>query len=160
LHTTVHNIICCETGGHCFCGSHHLPCFCLCSLFKHPNIIRLLGYTGVAVGQGADLCIVYEMGSRGSLGSNLRDDSKAKLLTWRDRVRVACGLACALNYLHCHQSGNPVYHRDVKSDNVGNPSHFLLFLGTMTPFLPCFPSSHIYHDGDRQCIDPTFAHLK
>jgi serine/threonine protein kinase len=89
------------------------------SLFKHPNIIRLLGYTGTGAAQGAaDVYIVYEMGSRGSLGSNLRDDGKARELTWRARVRVARGLAKALNYLHCHQPSNPVYHRDVKSDNV------------------------------------------
>jgi serine/threonine protein kinase len=107
--------------------------FLKCSDFKHPNIIRLLGYTVVGVDQGADLCIVYEMGSRGSLGSNLRDDNKAKLLTWRDRVRVACGLASALNYLHCLQPGNPVYHRDVKSDNVWNPSPFLSSVFSSAP---------------------------
>jgi hypothetical protein len=58
------------------------------------------------------------MGSRGSLSANLKDNDRAVDLMWRVRVRIASGLAKALNYLHCHISGSPVYHRDVKSDNV------------------------------------------
>ena len=86
------------------------------SRFKHPNIIRLLGYTDFEL--SPVVCLVYEMGSRGSLGKMLRSDDRARQLTWRIRVRVASGLVAALNYLHCHERGNPVYHRDVKSDNV------------------------------------------
>ncbi len=92
----------------------------MCSLFRHPNIIRLLGYTAArASGPGAsNICLVYEMGARGSVASILRNDDKARLFTWRDRMYVAHGVVSALNYLHCHQAGSPVYHRDVKSDNV------------------------------------------
>jgi len=82
---------------------------------KHPHIIRLLGHTDV---KRNPVCLVYEMGSRGSLGNMLRSDDGAKQLTWRIRVRVASGLVAALNYLHCHDGGSPVFHRDVKSDNV------------------------------------------
>ncbi len=84
------------------------------SRFQHPNIIRLLGYTSSQASSTTHICLVYEMGSRGSVASILRDDTKARLFTWRDRVHVAHGMLCALNYLHCHQPDNPVYHRDVK----------------------------------------------
>ena len=83
--------------------------------FKHPNIIRLLGFT-VAANRGG--CIVYEMGSRGSLAHNLLDNTRADSLTWRHRVRVAHGVSRALNYLHCSNPSAPAFHRDVKSANV------------------------------------------
>ena len=94
----------------------------MCSLFRHPHIIRLLGYTTARAQASAsgcsNICLIYEMGARGSVASILRSDDKARLFTWRDRMHVAHGLVSALNYLHCHQPGSPVYHRDVKSDNV------------------------------------------
>jgi len=86
------------------------------SRFKHPNIIRLLGYTS----KDADddiLCLVYEMGHRGSLSATLQEDGLARGLTWRLRVRIAHGVSMALNYLHC-TDGEPVFHRDVKSANI------------------------------------------
>jgi hypothetical protein len=88
------------------------------SRLHHPNIIRLLGYTEAKSVDTKNICLVYEMGSRGSVGSILRDHDKANLFMWRDRIRVAHGVVSALNYLHCHQPNNPVYHRDTKSDNV------------------------------------------
>ena len=34
------------------------------------------------------------------------------------RVRIAAGLARAINFLHCHDPAGPAFHRDVKSANV------------------------------------------
>lgn len=99
----------------CLCSKTHI---CCCSQFQHPHIIRLLGYTAANAAGTNNICLIYEMGSRGSVGSILRGDNEASLFTWRDRMHVAHGVVSALNYLHCHQPGNPVYHRDVKSDNV------------------------------------------
>ena len=89
--------------------------------FKHPNIIKLLGYH-MPEGARPDLsrlCLVYELASNGGLDGWLRDDAKATRLDWRQRVNIAFGIATALNYLHCHRTGNPAYHRDVKSANIG-----------------------------------------
>ncbi len=87
------------------------------SHFRHPNIIRLLGYTSITVSEkGA--CLVYEMGSRGSLGKHWRDEQLRESLHWKQRIRIACGICSALNYLHCHNPNGPAYHRDVKSENV------------------------------------------
>jgi hypothetical protein len=88
------------------------------SRFQHPHIIRLLGYTAAQVSGNKNTCLIYEMGSRGSVASILRNDAKASIFLWRDRVHVAHGVVSALNYLHCHQPNNPVFHCDVKSDNI------------------------------------------
>jgi hypothetical protein len=88
-----------------------------CSHFRHPNIIRLLGYTSITIDEkGA--CLVYEMGSRGSLGKHWRSEELRESLQWKQRVRIACGICSALNYLHCHNPCGPAYHRDIKSDNI------------------------------------------
>ena len=81
---------------------------------SHPHVIRLLGYT--PRGQ-SPRCLAYELASRGSLEAVLRDDAASCEFSWKARVRVAAGVACALNYLHRSQD-TPVFHRDVKAANV------------------------------------------
>ncbi|EKX45796.1 hypothetical protein GUITHDRAFT_40202, partial [Guillardia theta CCMP2712] len=93
------------------------------SRFRHPHIIRLIGYSvdhaedAGERGRPAHVCLVYELGARGSLAQNLKDDNLSKELTWKLRIQISCGLAKAINYLHSHDA-KPVFHRDVKSDNV------------------------------------------
>ena len=91
------------------------------SRFQHPNIARLLGYTPPTADNHEDSrlpCLVYELAEKGALDNALRDDSLAGELTWRTRVRIALGIAKALNYLHCGGSGERCFHRDVKAANV------------------------------------------
>ena len=83
------------------------------SHFRHPNIIRLFGYTT----EPTDRCLLYELGEKGALSDNLTDDASAARLTWRVRVRIAAGVAAALNYLH-RSGATPAWHRDVKAANV------------------------------------------
>jgi serine/threonine protein kinase len=86
---------------------------------RHPHMIRLLGYctTNSLDDAKGELCLMYELGSFGSLADNLVHDSKAKLLTPRIRVRILSGIASVLNFLHrSHQP--PIFHRDVKSANI------------------------------------------
>jgi len=85
------------------------------STVRHPNMIKLLGHCAAAA--DGEMCLVYEIGSHGSLADCLGDESKAVLLGWKARVRLITGLASVLNYLHRHTTP-PVYHRDVKSANV------------------------------------------
>eukprot|EP00960_Hanusia_phi_P028058 747184-Hanusia_phi.AAC.2 len=93
------------------------------SRFRHPNIIKLIGYSvddaEVAKDHGSPkhVCLVYEMGARGSLAQNLKEDNLAKELTWKARIQIGAGLVKAINYLHSHDT-KPVFHRDVKSENV------------------------------------------
>ena len=81
--------------------------------FRHPNIISLMGFAL----EGDEHLVVFELGAEGSLAQNLADDAKAARLTPKVRVRIAAGIARALNYLHRHGAA-PVFHRDVKSANV------------------------------------------
>lgn len=103
-------------------------------LFRHPNIIRLLGYSipeGIAKiiiannstlthpsSESLKLCLVYELAVNGDLAKHLLDDEKAAQLDWPRRLSTALGIASALNFLHSLEPSNPAFHRDVKSANV------------------------------------------
>jgi serine/threonine protein kinase len=82
------------------------------SRFKHENIIRLWGFCAEPAGQ----CLVYELGVRGALSCNLVADTQAADLSWKTRIRIARGIACALSYLH--RSDPPAWHRDDTAANV------------------------------------------
>jgi serine/threonine protein kinase len=92
--------------------------------FRHPGIIRLLGYSLPAEGlssrslSSTTACLVYELGTRGTLHALLRDAVSAEQLSWERRLRLALDIACALNYMHRREPGNPAFHRDVKSSNI------------------------------------------
>ena len=100
----------------------------LLSEFRHPNIIRLLGYhlpdsfnsvfrtsTSSESNSASYPCLVYELASKGSLDSHLSDDERALQLPWMLRLSILSGIANALNYLHCRDRSHPAYHRDIKS---------------------------------------------
>ena len=87
------------------------------SAFRHPHIIRLLGYTSTSAGVRQELCLVYQLGYA-SLDKMLTDGEKAQGLSCKVRVRIAADISRALNYLHCHDARGPAFHRDVKSPNV------------------------------------------
>ncbi|KAJ6775133.1 CALCIUM/CALMODULIN-REGULATED RECEPTOR-LIKE KINASE 2 [Salix purpurea] len=78
----------------------------------HKNIISLFGFCF----EHNKLLLVYDLLSRGSLEENLHGEM-GNALGWRERYKVAVGVAEALDYLHncCDQ---PVIHKDVKSSNI------------------------------------------
>ncbi|XP_010537354.1 PREDICTED: probable receptor-like serine/threonine-protein kinase At5g57670 [Tarenaya hassleriana] len=81
---------------------------------NHKNIISLLGFCF----EDNNLLLVYNYLSRGSLEENLHGYKKDPFaFCWRERYKVAVGVAEALDYLHNHAS-QPVIHRDVKSSNI------------------------------------------
>ncbi|XP_073292805.1 probable serine/threonine-protein kinase PBL23 [Primulina huaijiensis] len=73
--------------------------------FKHENIVQLLGYCCCA----EMFAIVYI-----SVDSSLKQ--RLKQLIWSERMKVAVGVAKALEYLH--SSYPPIIHRDLKSSNI------------------------------------------
>ncbi|KAJ0089105.1 hypothetical protein Patl1_33034 [Pistacia atlantica] len=82
------------------------------SQLRHPNIVTLLGY---CVENGQHL-LVYEFVRNLSLAEALH--SKVfNPLSWAIRLRIALGIARALNYLHSSFSP-PVAHCNIKAANI------------------------------------------
>lgn len=81
---------------------------------SHKNIISLFGFCF----EDNHLLLVYDFLSRGSLEENLHGNKKDPLMFgWKERYKVAVGVAEALEYLH-GRDDQPVIHRDVKSSNI------------------------------------------
>ncbi|XP_078444051.1 protein kinase superfamily protein [Wolffia australiana] len=80
---------------------------------NHANVIRLSGFCR----RPADAFLVYEFAELGSLGDLLHRHRHRHRLDWCRRVRIACDVADALNYLH---SGvrPAVVHMNVTSSHV------------------------------------------
>ncbi|XP_056159218.1 protein kinase STUNTED-like isoform X2 [Syzygium oleosum] len=80
----------------------------------HKNIVSLFGFCF----ESNNLILVYDFVHRGSLEENLHGNKKdLHAFGWRERYKVAVGVAEALDYMHngCDQ---PVIHKDVKSSNI------------------------------------------
>ena len=105
--------------------------------FRHPNIVQLLAYyvppswqahlSSAAVGDNESqrrVCLVYELLDGGNLREALCDETIAQGLTWLTRLRIACGVAKAIYYLHTSNPASPTFHRDVKSANIGLTHEF------------------------------------
>ncbi|XVF40559.1 hypothetical protein PTKIN_Ptkin01aG0123400 [Pterospermum kingtungense] len=84
------------------------------SKLRHLNIVELVGYCN----EHGQRLLVYEYCRNGTLYDALHvDDVIHKKLSWNARVRVALGVARALQYLHevCQP---PFVHKNIKSVNI------------------------------------------
>ncbi|XP_019185435.1 PREDICTED: cysteine-rich receptor-like protein kinase 2 [Ipomoea nil] len=79
---------------------------------NHPNLIRLLGYSG----NGKVLILVYEYMPNASLDRYIYG-VKRGMLNWKQRVDIILGTARGLAYLH-QQFDICIIHRDIKSSNI------------------------------------------
>ena len=80
------------------------------SRLRHPNILSVYGFC-----LDAPPLLLLELGARGSLAALLRCDA-GRALSWRERCRLALGVACGVAYLHAQDP--PIAHLDVKCENV------------------------------------------
>ncbi|KAL9247182.1 hypothetical protein vseg_020640 [Gypsophila vaccaria] len=89
---------------------------------NHSNIIRLSGYCN----HEGNTYLVYEYAEKESIDDWLfrqethpsEDDSVPRpVLSWKQRVQIACHVADALNYLHSYVSP-PYIHKNLKSSNI------------------------------------------
>ncbi|PKU71079.1 receptor-like protein kinase HSL1 [Dendrobium catenatum] len=79
---------------------------------RHKNIVKLW----CSCSHRDCKLLVYEYMPNGSLG-DLLHSSKASLLDWPTRFKIALDAAEGLCYLH-HDCVPPIVHRDVKSNNI------------------------------------------
>ncbi|OIV91771.1 hypothetical protein TanjilG_26624 [Lupinus angustifolius] len=84
------------------------------SKIQHSNIVQFLGYCD----EYNQRLLVYEYCSNGTLYDALHGDDECRIeLPWNARIRVALGIARALEYLH-ETFRPPIVHRNFKSANV------------------------------------------
>ena len=81
----------------------------LMSRIRHPNVLSVFGFCL------RPPMLLLELGTRGSLAALLRSDA-SPALGWRERCRLAHGVACGLAFLHAPEP--PIVHLDVKCENV------------------------------------------
>ncbi|GJN19265.1 hypothetical protein PR202_gb06520 [Eleusine coracana subsp. coracana] len=84
------------------------------SRLKHPNICALVGYC-VEFGHYA---LLYEYAENGSLDDILFSDAmRSRALSWKARIKIALGVAYALEYIHLTCSP-PVAHGNISPRNI------------------------------------------
>ncbi|TYG97289.1 hypothetical protein ES288_A10G026800v1 [Gossypium darwinii] len=84
------------------------------SKLRHPNIVELVGYCN----EHGQRLLVYQYCRNGTLYDALHiDDEMHKKLSWNARVRVALGVARAIQYLH-EACQPPIMHKNIKSVNI------------------------------------------
>lgn len=79
---------------------------------RHKNIVKLL----CCCSSKDTKLLVYEYMPNGSLG-DLLHGTKAGILDWPSRYKIALGAAQGLAYLH-HDCAAPIVHRDIKCNNI------------------------------------------
>ncbi|KAH9316648.1 hypothetical protein KI387_025275, partial [Taxus chinensis] len=97
-----------KEAGKAFCRELHIA-----SSLKNRHVVPLLGFCIHPKG----LFLVYKFISGGSLEYHLHEKKGKRCLSWPARLRVAIGIAKAVDYLH-HGTHKCVVHRDIKPSNV------------------------------------------
>ncbi|KAL9162376.1 hypothetical protein ABFS82_07G086600 [Erythranthe guttata] len=81
------------------------------SRFRHPNIVKLIGYC-----YEDDIILVYEFIPKGSLDRHLFRGSLDQTLPWATRIKVAVGAARALAFLYYNK--NPIVHQSFNTADI------------------------------------------
>ncbi|KAI7733458.1 hypothetical protein M8C21_013759 [Ambrosia artemisiifolia] len=80
---------------------------------QHKNLVMLIGYC-----IEKEWLLVYEFACYGSLDNHLYGTKDGEVMTWENRMKVACGAARALRYLHEDCRVGCIIHRDFRPNNI------------------------------------------
>ncbi|CAH1435667.1 unnamed protein product [Lactuca virosa] len=83
------------------------------SCAQHKNLVMLIGYC-----IEKEWLLVYEFACNGSLDKHLYGLEEGVVMTWENRMKVACGAARALRYLHEDCRVGCIIHRDFRPNNI------------------------------------------
>ncbi|XP_004363514.1 hypothetical protein CAOG_03786 [Capsaspora owczarzaki ATCC 30864] len=90
------------------------------SRFRHPNIVTIMCYAQ----EGNERCLFYELMPNGSVRDRLDRKGGALALSWQQRQSIATGVANAMHFVQTAISRQPLFHLDLKTDNVLLDAHF------------------------------------
>ncbi|XP_004342432.1 hypothetical protein CAOG_08263 [Capsaspora owczarzaki ATCC 30864] len=90
------------------------------SRFRHPNIVTIMCYAH----EGGECCLVYELMANGSVRDRLDCNNGTPALSWPQRQRIATEIASALHFVQTAIPRQPLFHLDLKTDNVLLDAHF------------------------------------
>ncbi|KJE95101.1 TKL/IRAK protein kinase [Capsaspora owczarzaki ATCC 30864] len=90
------------------------------SRFRHPNIVTIMCYAQ----EGNERCLVYELMANGSVRDRLDRKDGTPALNWAQRRNIATDIANAMHFVQTAISGQPLFHLDLKTDNVLLDAHF------------------------------------
>ena len=79
----------------------------------HKNLVRLIGYCH----EGPKRLLVYEYMINGSLADVIFQPRSNTSLDWEERLRIACGIASGILYLH-EDCEKQIIHCDIKPQNI------------------------------------------
>lgn len=84
----------------------------LLTKIHHRNLVSIIGFCN----DGTHMGLIYEYMANGTVREHL-SGRKANILSWEERLRIACDAAQGLEYLHdgCKP---PIIHRDIKTVNI------------------------------------------